>query len=343
MAQGLGGVGAEDVIILPLVLLALAARRLFRVTLSILIRILDYAFPILLQLARFPLFTARIIGDGASALLIGIARCLPVSGHTYAEWRSFVTRNWSWLRQKISYRAFEEFVHHAFERGMAWVFRKCRALSPSRALLVLAGAILWLPISFALATGMHAILIAKATSLPAWMQLLHPLATVIAKSKLLVLPVYPAAWPRAKEHPLVQAMSRLYRHLAQVRLVQKARYRYGQAEGVAAEAADAMRRALSVGMSPLSGTLLARLDGAAKSLRQTSRVAATGMVEGLCRIPFIGSIFRTYAMHYAGANKPDAENFSEKARGFFERWSIKFSAEYYEARDKEEAASRIHT
>ena len=40
---------------------------------------------------------------------------------------------------------------------------------------------------------MHAVLFAKVTSWPAWMQLLHPLATVIAKSKLLVLPVYPAA------------------------------------------------------------------------------------------------------------------------------------------------------
>jgi hypothetical protein len=266
-----------------------------------------------------------------------------VSGQTYAEWRSFVTRNWSWLRQKISYRAFEEFVHHAFERGMAWVFRKCRALSPSSALLVLVGAILWLPISFAVATGMHAVLIAKATSLPAWMQLLHPLATVVAKSKLLVLPVYPAAWPRAKEHPLVQAMSRLYRHLAQVRLVQKTRYRYWQAEGVAAEAADAMRRALLLGLSPLSSTLLARLDDSAKLLRKASHAAAIRTVEGLCRIPLIGSIFRSYAMHYGGANKPDAESFSEKARGFFERWSIKFSAEYYEARDKEETASRMHT
>jgi hypothetical protein len=297
----------------------------------------------LLQLARFPLFTVRIIGDGATALLIGIARCLPVSGQAYAEWRSFVTRNWSWLRQKISYRAFEEFVHHAFERGMAWVFRKCRALTPSMALLVLVGAVLWLPISFAVATGMHAVLIAKATSLPAWMQLLHPLATVVAKSKLLVLPVYPAAWPRAKEHPLVQAMLRLYRYLAQARLAQKTRYRYWQAESIAVRAADAMRRALSIGFSPLSNALLTGLDGAATSLRKASRAAATRTVEGLCRIPLIGSIFRSYAMHYGGANKHDTERFSEKASRFFERWSIKFSAEYYEARDKEETASRMHT
>jgi hypothetical protein len=138
-------------------------------------------------------------------------------------------------------------------------------------------------------------------------------------------------------------MLRLCRHLAEVRLVQKTRYRYWQAERVAAEAADAMRRALLVGFSPLSSTLLARLDGSATLLRKTSHAAATRTVEVLCRIPLIGSIFRSYAMHYSGANKHDAQSFSEKARGFFERWSIKFSAEYYEARDKEETAGRIHT
>ena len=70
-------------------------------------------------------------------------------------------------------------------------------MSPGAALLVILGAVLWLPISFGVATLLHAVLLAKATSLPAWMQLLHPIGTIIAKSKLLVLPVYPAAWPQA--------------------------------------------------------------------------------------------------------------------------------------------------
>src|SRR5215470_13008630 len=39
-------------------------------------------------------------------------------------------------------------LHHAFEAGMAWVFRKCRRLTPSGALLVIAVALLWLPVSF---------------------------------------------------------------------------------------------------------------------------------------------------------------------------------------------------
>jgi hypothetical protein len=49
MAQRRFGAGIEDVIILPLVLVALAAKKLFQAALSILIHILDYAFPILLQ------------------------------------------------------------------------------------------------------------------------------------------------------------------------------------------------------------------------------------------------------------------------------------------------------
>src|SRR5260370_2676684 len=129
------------------------------------------------------------------------------------QWRISIRRNWSWFRRKISYQAFERAVHTAFESGMACVFRKCRHLTPNTALLVILVAVLWLPISFGAATAMHAILFAKVTSWPAWMQLLHPLATVIAKSKLLELPAYPAAWPQAKRHPLVQLLSKAYEPL----------------------------------------------------------------------------------------------------------------------------------
>ncbi len=215
------GFGIEDVIILPLVLIALAAKYLFKAALSILIHILDYAFPLLLQVMRFPLFVIRIIGDGVTALLRGVVRYLPVSGTTRDAWREAVSRSWAWLRQNMSYRAFEQAVHGAFERGMAWVFRTCKMLTPTGALLVLAAAVLWLPVSFAAATALHAVLIAKAASLPAWTQLLHLLATVVAKSKLLVLPVYPAAWPQAKKHPLVRAMFRAYRNFTKFHLVQE--------------------------------------------------------------------------------------------------------------------------
>src|SRR5215475_2476440 len=82
------------------------------------------------------------------------------------------------------------------------------------------------PVSFGTATALHATLIARAKSLPAWMQLLHPFATLIAKSKLLVLPVYPAAWPQAKQHPIVQRFFQFCRYCMSLDVIQKVRYRY---------------------------------------------------------------------------------------------------------------------
>jgi hypothetical protein len=335
------GAGIEDVVILPLVLIALAARYLFKAALSLLIHILDYAFPILLQLARFPLFTVRIVGDGVAALLKGVVGWLPLSGTSREAWRVLVSRWWAWLRQKVSYKAFEEALHHAFERGMAWVFRTCRDLTPGGALLVIAGAVLWLPVSFVAATAMHAVLIAKAASLPAWMQLLHALATVVAKSKLLVLPVYPAAWPQARKHALVRATFRFSRYVARRHLVQKTAWRYRQAEHAAVAAAAAMGRAAArAGVRDLSNAALAALDRLVMGIGHASRVAAMLVVGGLSMIPLVGSIVRRYVVHYAAANRQPPERFSDKARRLFERWSIKFSAEYYEAKEKTEAARR---
>jgi hypothetical protein len=339
MARGQFGAGIEDVIILPLVLIALAAKNLFHAALSILIHILDYAFPILLQLVRFPLFTARIVGDGVTALLKCIVGCLPVSGTKREEWREFVSRRWSWLRQKISYKAFEEAVHHAFEGGMAWVFRKCRTLTPGGALLVIAGAMLWLPVSFGAATAIHVVLVAKAASLPPWMQLLHPLATIVAKSKLLVLPAYPAAWPQAKKHPFVHATFRFYRYFTALYLMRKTGYRYRQTERAVAETADVLGRAASrVCLSYLYSTLLAGFNGLTAWIGKASRAAMTHTVQGVSRLPLIGSIVKSYAAQYDDEDQQHAERFSKKVSGFFGRWSIKFSAEYYEAKEKDEAA-----
>jgi hypothetical protein len=339
LAQGEFGAGIDDVIILPLVLIALAARKLLRALLTILIHILDYAFPILLQLFRFPLFTVRIIGDGFVMVLKGILACLPVAATKRDAWRERVSQGWSWLRQRISYKAFEDAVHRAFERGMAWVFRTCRNLTPRGALLVIAGAVLWLPISFGAATAMHAVLIAKATVLPPWMQLLHPLATVIAKSKLLVLPVYPAAWPQAKKHPFVQALFRLYRYVATLYLMQKTRYRYRQTEHASAESAVVLERAADrVGLSHLSGTAVASFNGLTAAIGKAARAAATRTVAAASSLPLLGSVVRSYAAHYDGVGSAPAEKFSKQAGGFFARWSIKFSAAYYEAKEREEAA-----
>ena len=330
--------GIDDLVIVPLVAVAFAIARLLRAMLNLLIHIVDWLFPILLQIMRFPLFTLRILGDGIAALLKGIVRILPVGGARRAAWRDAVSAYWTWLRGKISYKAFEEWLHHAFEAGMAWVFRTCKALTPGAALLVLAGAVLWLPISFAVATGMHAILFAKALVWPAWLQLLHPVATVIAKSKLLVLPVYPAAWPRAKEHPVVQTAIRFWNYLGALYLVRKTAHRYRQAERAAAELSAALRRtAGAVGLSKLCNALLAAFNNAAAWVGRSMQIAATRGVALLSQAPLLGGVVQRYATHYEQANRAPSARLSERVSGFYARWSVKFTAAYYEAKEREDA------
>jgi hypothetical protein len=182
---------------------------------------------------------------------------------------------------------------------MAWVFRTCRHLTPNTALLVILGAALWLPISFGAATAMHAVLFTKVTSWPAWMQLLHPLATVIAKSKLLALPVYPAAWPQAKKHPFVQVVFENYKAIKSLYLVKKLGFRYRQAGIAGTAAADRLERT-------------AGLTSAMRWMRKAH-----------------------VAKHF-GVETPTRE-----LRSFFSRWSIKFSAEYYEVKEREAAAHQL--
>ena len=283
----------DDVIIVPLVCVALVANKILHFILSILMRLLDYAFPFAVQIVWLPLFAAKLLGDVAIVLIISTFHLLPFSEEKRRQWRMWIRRNWSWLRRRISYRAFEQAVHDAFESGMAWVFRECRHLTPNVALLVILGAVFWLPISFAVATVMHAVLIANVASWPAWTQLLHPLATIIAKSKLLVVPVYPAAWPQAKKHPFVQLLFRGCRAIKRVYAIKKISYRYRQAETASIAAIERLERT-------------AGLASAVLWLR------------------------KAHVTEHFGVEKR-----TRKLRPFFSRWSIKFSAEYYEAKERQ--------
>lgn len=333
--------GVDDIVIIPLVFVAASGKNLLRSMLSVLIRVVDYAFPILLRLMQIPLFTMRITGDSFAGALKLAVSWLPVSEFSRTRWREAVSSRWQWLRQKLSYKAFEEAVHHAFENGMAWVFRRCKDLTPRGALLTIAGAVLWLPASFGAATALHAVLIAKAASLPPWMQLLHPLATVIAKSKLLVLPVYPAAWPQAKRHGTVRAMFQFYRVAAKLKLVRKTAYRYRQTASTLSGTADRVRQAAPLtAIGQGSGRLLATVRDMAAQIGQTSRNASSRITAALSKAPLIGALLRSYAARYGDAKPPRTEKLSERVRNFFDQWSIKFSAEYYETREREQAMQR---
>jgi len=283
----------DDAIIIPVVFFTLAVNKTLGFILSILMRLLDYAFPLIVQIIWLPLFAARVLGNAVIGVINGALRFLPLSETKRREWSRSIRRNWSWLRRKITYRAFEQALRNAFESGMAWVFRKCRHLTPNAALLVILGAVLWLPISFGAATAMHAVLFAKVTSWPAWMQLLHPLATVIAKTKLLVLPVYPAAWPLARKHPFVQLVFKGYETIKCLYVIKKFGFRYWQAEAAAVTAVEKLGRT-------------AGLAWVARWLR------------------------KAHVAEHFGVEKP-----TQKLRSFFSRWSLQFSAEYYEAKERQ--------
>lgn len=283
----------DDIMIIPLVSAALAATKILRLILSILMQLFDYAFPLAMQIVWLPLFAIRVLGNVVVTVINGAVRFLPLSETKRRQWTTSIRRNWSRLRRKISYRAFEHAVYIAFESGMAWVFKTCRHLTPNTALLVILGAALWLPISFGAATAMHAILFAKVTTWPAWMQLLHPLATVIAKSKLLVLPVYPAAWPQARKTPFVQRLFKSYETIRSLYVIKKVGFRYRQAETAGTAAAERLERT-------------AGFTSAVRWLR-TAHVAER-----------------------FGVEKP-----TQKLRSFFSQWSIQFSAEYYEAKERQ--------
>lgn len=289
------GAALDDAIIVPLVIFTLAVMKILRFILSILVRLLDYAFPLVMQLVRPPLFVARVLGNCIIAIINGALRFLPLSEAKRQQWSASIRQRWSWFRRKISYQAFEHAVHIAFESGMAWVFRKCRYLTPNGALLVILGAVFWLPISLGAATAIHTVLLAHAASWPAWVQLLHPLATVIAKSKLLVLPVYPAAWPQAKKHPFIQLLINSYKAIKSLYLVRKFGFRYRQARIASTASADRLER-------------FAGLTSAVRWLR------------------------RAHVARHFGVEKS-----TQKFHSMLSRWAIKFSAEYYEAKERQAA------
>jgi hypothetical protein len=328
--------GIDDALIVPLAALGVAAKTLLRWAWTLLVHVVDWLFPLFLQVARFLLFTFRILGDGVAALLRFVIRFLPLPGGRRRAWREAVARAWSWLRRKVSYKAFEAWVHHLFEDGMAWVFRTCRKLSPGGALLVILAALVWIPVSFLAATAAHAWLIAEAASLPPWMQLLHGVATIFAKSKLLMLPAYPAAWPQAKKHALVAAGARAVRYIARLALVRKAVTRFGQVEDAAGRAG--MRIAAALGLVRAWQGARATLDAAAARSRAAFRAVTRPIAARLMRLPLLGPVLRSYEAHYDRAGAAPPQRLSQKVRAFFDRWEIKFTPAYYEAKEDDSAA-----
>jgi hypothetical protein len=220
-------IGIDDTIILPLVVIVFLAKTLYQSAFFIVPLVSGFVFALFLRILTFSLLVAVTAGDGIAWLIKRVADLQQPPEARRELWRD-VDRRWSGLRRRLSHKAIAIMAQSILRRGIAWVFRRCGALSPRGALLVIVSVILWLPLSAALSVGMHAVLLAHASSLPAWMQLLHPVATVIAKTKLLVLPAYPAAWPQAKKHAWVQAAFGRVHRMAELDSMRKAMHRYHQ-------------------------------------------------------------------------------------------------------------------
>src|SRR5215207_10622656 len=78
--------GLDDAIIIPLVLVVLAANKILLFILSILMRLLDYAFPLGMQIVWFPLFAVRVVGNVIVTVINGALRFLPLSETKRQQW-----------------------------------------------------------------------------------------------------------------------------------------------------------------------------------------------------------------------------------------------------------------
>ena len=118
-----------------------------------------------MQIVSASAFRGWVLGNVTN--VNGALRFLPLSGRTsiveYIDPAELVV-----ARRKISYRAFEQAVHIAFESGMAWVF-PCRHLTPNTALLVIPrGTVVSVSSG---RNGVHAVLFGQDHVWSAWMQL----------------------------------------------------------------------------------------------------------------------------------------------------------------------------
>ena len=116
-------------------------------------------------------------------------------------------------------------------------------------------------------------------------------------------------------------------------VVQKARYRYQQTEhGAAVVAASVGRAASRIGLADWFSAMRVPLTDMLTWIREPWPDVTLRLLETFSGAPLIGPIVNRYFARYGSvySTRP-----SEQVRGLFERWSIKFSADYYEAKDRE--------
>ena len=166
------------------------------------------------------------------------------------------------------------------------------------------------------------------------MQLFHIPVAMMAKSKILVLPVYPAAWPQAKRHPIVLEISRLYRQLKCFAVLRRLAVRYRQIESVAQRLGNFLFRApISAGLYRLFEALLRTFSSASTWAGKWSRTFALRLAVSAARLSVIGPHLKRLLRRYAKMTPAKTARPSEKIRSVYARWAIKFTPGYYEAQE----------
>jgi len=120
-------------------------------------------------------------------------------------------------------------------------------------------------------------------------------------------------------------------------VLQKTRYRYQQTERGAAVLADSAGRAAAhIGLADWFNAMRAPLTDMLTWIRRPWPEVMLRLLETFSGGPLVSSMVNSYFARYGNVYSTPP---SEQVRGLFERWSIKFSADYYEAKDRQEGGS----
>jgi hypothetical protein len=120
-------------------------------------------------------------------------------------------------------------------------------------------------------------------------------------------------------------------------ILRKVRYRYQQTERGAAVVANSVRRAAArIGLADWFNAMRVPLADMLAWIRRPWPDVMLRLLETFSGAPLVSSMVSRYFARYG---KVYSTRPSEQVRGLFERWSIKFSADYYEAKDRQEGGN----
>jgi hypothetical protein len=137
----------------------------------------------------------------------------------------------------------------------------------------------------------------------------------------------------------VQRFFQFCRYSMSLDVIQKVRYRYQQTEPGAAVVANSVRRAAArIGLADWFNAMRVPVTDMLTWIRKHWPDVMLRLLETFSGAPLVSSIADRYFARYGSVYSMRP---SEQVRGLFERRSIKFSADYYEAKDREESRNGL--